>query len=276
MSRTYIILISVAAATLLTVAAIWNIEKNKPQTLETKTYTSAVHGFSLSYPSSLSVREYLPENIVFGISDGETMEGVVEARVITMAGTPGQTFIEAIAEQLKMLCAADGPTGTFSCTGIESIQPFVTTANEQGHTLYLNGALTIFATNQTTSVQKGPYVILPLETTAMTDTVLVIHPPLNQNTAEANLSTIDSVAKSVVFTNASGENPVVRYVRDYISRLSPEKEVLGGTFFVTDISVENGKGLVEYEDGHILLFAEFTYTLDAQNNVAITSFEIKE
>lgn len=277
MSRTHIIFISVAIATLLTVAAIWHIEKNKPQQKpKTETYTSAVHGFSLSYPSLLSAREYIPENIVFGVQDGETMNGVIEARVITMTGTPGQTFIEAIAEQLKMLCAADGPTGTFSCTEIESVQPFSTDANNDGYRMYLRGEHTSFVTNETTIVQKGPYIILPLVTGPMSDTTLVIHPPLNQSAAEADTETIEAVARSVMFTHAPGENHVIRYVREHIAILSPEKEVLGGTFFVTDISADAGKGTVTYEDGHILLSAEFTYTRDAQNNVTITSFKIIE
>ena len=41
------------------------------------------------------------------------------------------------------------------------------------------------------------------------------------------------------------------YVSQNISELSPEKAVLGGTFYVTEIQVADGKGTVEYEDGHI-------------------------
>ncbi|MFA6094692.1 MAG: hypothetical protein WC757_02285 [Candidatus Paceibacterota bacterium] len=71
------------------------------------------------------------------------------------------------------------------------------------------------------------------------------------------------------------QNKVADYVRDFISQLSPTKEVLGGTFFVTKISFNDSNGgVVEYEDGHISLRAEFTYSLDSLGNVHIDSFKI--
>lgn len=46
------------------------------------------------------------------------------------------------------------------------------------------------------------------------------------------------------------------YLRKNISNLSPEKEVLGGTFYVTKISWQkNREAWLEYEDGHIALRA---------------------
>lgn len=62
------------------------------------------------------------------------------------------------------------------------------------------------------------------------------------------------------------------YVRSNISELSPEPEVLGGTFYVTKIEADNGKGEVEYEDGHIALKASFTYSIDVDRGITIHSF----
>lgn len=68
---------------------------------------------------------------------------------------------------------------------------------------------------------------------------------------------------------------VESYIKENISSLSPEKEVLGGKFYVTSISFRsfNG-GEVRYEDGHIALTADFSYFLDKSGKVHITSFKI--
>lgn len=66
------------------------------------------------------------------------------------------------------------------------------------------------------------------------------------------------------------------YVSQNISTLSPEKEVLGGQFYVTAIEAEDGKGTVSYEDGHVAFTADFTYTTDIEKGHTITSFSIKD
>ena len=65
------------------------------------------------------------------------------------------------------------------------------------------------------------------------------------------------------------------YVKQNISSLSPEKEVLGGKFYVTQITASDGKGVVSYEDGHIAFVADFTYVTTEQGH-EITSFVIRE
>lgn len=69
---------------------------------------------------------------------------------------------------------------------------------------------------------------------------------------------------------------VENYIRENISELSPEKEVLGGKFYVTKITFnENESGRVEYEDGHIALVADFKYRV-SNGSIEITEFEIVE
>ncbi|MCR4333620.1 MAG: hypothetical protein NUV60_01165 [Patescibacteria group bacterium] len=66
------------------------------------------------------------------------------------------------------------------------------------------------------------------------------------------------------------------YVRANISQLSPESAVLGGTFYVTRVEAEGGAGIVEYEDGHIAFVADFTYEVDSDGGITITSFIVRE
>lgn len=69
---------------------------------------------------------------------------------------------------------------------------------------------------------------------------------------------------------------VETYVRQNISELSPVKEVLGGKFYVTEISVGDGYGTVAYEDGHIALVADFTYEIYSDVGIRITSFAVRQ
>jgi len=74
-------------------------------------------------------------------------------------------------------------------------------------------------------------------------------------------------------TQSTRQQVVEEYVRKNINTLSPEKAVLGGTFYVTNISVDQYKGKVSYEDGHIAHSAEFTFEVRGKV-VLITSFVI--
>lgn len=80
----------------------------------------------------------------------------------------------------------------------------------------------------------------------------------------------------------NGVSPAIQalvgdYIRENISSLSPEEEVLGGTFYVTSIRFTGpNSALVDYEDGHIALTALASFQVPEANEVEITSFEISE
>jgi hypothetical protein len=66
------------------------------------------------------------------------------------------------------------------------------------------------------------------------------------------------------------------YVRQNISQLSPAPEELGGTFYVTKLSAQNGSGTVEYEDGHNAYTADFTYEVSAEGKPTVLSFIVRQ
>lgn len=84
----------------------------------------------------------------------------------------------------------------------------------------------------------------------------------------------ESSSSSVASQASAGERELVEaYIRQNIGTLSQEEEVLGGTFFVTDIALRSGnRAVVEYEDGHNAFRALATYTVNG-TTVNITSFE---
>lgn len=82
-----------------------------------------------------------------------------------------------------------------------------------------------------------------------------------------------------VFEEAcSIEDALKNYLRDNLSTLSPEKEVLGGKFYMVDLKIlSKDKAEVVYEDGHISLKAEFNFTVDENfNNLKINNFKLVE
>jgi hypothetical protein len=173
----------------------------EPAPAAVKTYENAAYGYSLSYPATLDIQEYLPEDVVFGHIDGDMVEGVAEARVVTVEGKPGRSFAEAAADQFKNLCAADGPTGSLSCVGLKSADPFTTDTGVSGWRIVLIGEMTRFGAGTTTTTQfdKGPYYAFVATTSALATSAIVIHAPLNQSLAEADTATIEAIAKSLAF-----------------------------------------------------------------------------
>ena len=75
---------------------------------------------------------------------------------------------------------------------------------------------------------------------------------------------------------------VQNYLKENIFEISPQKEVLGGKFYITKIDwTGENSGIVEYEDGHIALKASFDYAVKvdkqtANYSIVISNFKIIE
>lgn len=71
------------------------------------------------------------------------------------------------------------------------------------------------------------------------------------------------------------QQTVFNYLQNNISEISPEKEVLGGNFYITSIDFLNGQeAIIEYEDGHIAFKANVQFQYINQDNITINNFEI--
>ena len=62
---------------------------------------------------------------------------------------------------------------------------------------------------------------------------------------------------------------VENYLRANIVQLSPVPAVLGGTWYVVEVTVntDTNTGTVEYEDGHINEKRNFSYTTDSRSAI---------
>ncbi len=69
---------------------------------------------------------------------------------------------------------------------------------------------------------------------------------------------------------------VEQYIRENIKNISNTKEVLGGSWYVAKLKIDNqnNTGEVEYEDGHILEKASFDYEYDiVTKNINVLNFK---
>ena len=72
------------------------------------------------------------------------------------------------------------------------------------------------------------------------------------------------------------EKMLTDYLKENISKLSPEKEMLGGKFYITDIRFKDQENaIINYEDGHITLEANLNFKIN-KNKVEVVSFELTE
>lgn len=245
-------------------------------TEELRTYQNAEFGYAVSYPARLTYREYSGGNVMFGTEDEEVMNGVAEVRVVTISANEGEDLQTAAARELQNLCAADGPTASFSCTGVERVQPFRTDTGTQGYMLYLRGELRDFATDEVTTSLKGPYIVFPLEVRATGGRAIIVHAPLAQSAENADAATIQDIARTLTISAPVAPNESIEaYIASRISTLSPQPEVLGGTFYVTAIEAQNGSGTVSYEDGHNAYTADFTYSVSQTGAISVDSFTVR-
>lgn len=69
---------------------------------------------------------------------------------------------------------------------------------------------------------------------------------------------------------------IATFIGVNISELSPVQETHGGKFYITDVKTANGKGVVEYEDGHMHYTADFVYSVSEDNGYVISKFRLRE
>lgn len=280
MNRTTSVILSILAVIILVTVAVYMFEQSEQtpvsEEVSLNTYQNTDHGYTLTYPGTLDILEYTPDMATIGTRTEGGIDGIADVRVAIIQGNPGETFMAAASRSLATLCDADGPESSFTCTGLDRGMPFLTSKGAPGFEVYLKGALRTLSTGAVETVQKGPYYVFLMQGDAGASKVLVVHAPLNQTALEADADAIRAIAKSVTFVEVPQELANIgQYITENISSLSPEPEVLGGTYYVTDIQTENGTGVVSYEDGHNAYTADFTYSVSAEGALSVDSFVIR-
>ncbi len=122
---------------------------------------------------------------------------------------------------------------------------------------------------------------VPAQVKQFADFYLVFEPSQATCSNEDDKKAIEAAERGALWAALSSAEvvesniPVEAHVRAHISELSQTSALLGGTFYVTHVWAGDGVGVVSYEDGHIGLTADFTYTV-SNNIITIDSFVIRE
>ncbi len=93
---------------------------------------------------------------------------------------------------------------------------------------------------------------------------------------EVVINSFQLIEEEMIEEEVNDEDLISSYIEENISELSPEPEVLGGTFYVTNLKFVNSNTIVvDYEDGHIALRAELVFTIE-DGEVVINSVKLIE
>lgn len=86
-----------------------------------------------------------------------------------------------------------------------------------------------------------------------------------------------NILDSFVLHESIEDSVILEYIKKNISILSPQKEVLGGTFYVTQfIRTDRNSGIVEYEDGHNAYKAKVSFSSNDKKGITVISFNLVE
>ncbi|OHA59234.1 MAG: hypothetical protein A2589_03425 [Candidatus Vogelbacteria bacterium RIFOXYD1_FULL_46_19] len=122
-----------------------------------ETYQSTVYGYTFSYPADYELVEYQPSSLALGRRQGEEFEALVNVRLYTAGAAVGfNSYNDFVTDQLRNMCAADGPTETLYCTDIVERDSFMTDENFLGERLIWNRVHENFESGEALNDQWGP------------------------------------------------------------------------------------------------------------------------
>jgi hypothetical protein len=233
----------------LIVLVVSNLLKSSPE----KIYTNTVYGFSFSYPKNYVVVETESnsntEIILVDKKESEMAnrsEGPVSISVVVYKNASNISLRDWLQSNESNFKLAIGP------------ESFTTVAEQEAVQYEWDGLYR----GRTITFSLGDKII------ALSGTYL------------EKTDRIYSDFESVVQSFSLDENSILKiallkYLETNISKLSPEKEVLGGTFYITElIVVDNKHATVSYEDGHNAYTAKLQFTVNENQVVDIESFEV--
>lgn len=166
-------------------------------------YTSAVYSFTVEYPDSFDLREYIPEFVAIGRAEGEGFRAAVELSV-EMGETEGAdadtSFEQFVIERARVSCAADGPGMSLQCGDVIQRQPFSTRSGEPGIAFHLEHLTTRPGTAEVLDRDtRGPFFALALSPAdrEAEHAVLIIRPAVTLSPEQVDGALIRAIAESV-------------------------------------------------------------------------------
>lgn len=146
----------------------WGYLHPLPATTEFKSSS-----FSFTYPRTYFAKEYAAGVVSIGMGNDETIVPYIEVdkyRSDPESATP-KSFEDFIKHQASVLCGADGPIESVTCTQI-GITPYTNANGEDGSKLDLTLIRKNLKTGTTTSSTYGPLYVFNVTPTPSADSPL--------------------------------------------------------------------------------------------------------
>lgn len=169
-------------------------------------YSSANYGFTFSYPNTLLLTEYNPEQINIERKGSVRTTPLVEISIIKSSSEiQVQSYDEFVLEAAREVCSYKTTTVELSCNSLDDIariKPFTSSKGAKGQVFYLKGKEKDLKTGITVTARRGPFYTF--NTTAKTPnhmSFLMINNPVHTDVPSADIETIEAVADSVTTAN---------------------------------------------------------------------------
>lgn len=151
------------------------------------------YDFSVAYPDTLDVREYIPERTSIGFAMGDGFDARTE---IALDSDSTLTY-EALVEQATLnSCYADGPGISLRCIDIERRGTVRAETREEGEIFYMTMEVTEDG-RVTDTMPRGPYVAFDLSSRRGTPTVLFVRAPATRQLWETDVDLVLNIARSL-------------------------------------------------------------------------------
>lgn len=151
------------------------------------------YGFSVAYPDTFDIREYIPERISIGFAQG----GGFDARAEIAVDSDSTLTYDALVEHATLnSCFADGPGISLQCIDIEHLETVRAETGEVGDILYMTMELTENG-RVTDTMRRGPYVAFDLSAKMGTPTVLFVRAPITRQLWETDVELVLNTARSL-------------------------------------------------------------------------------
>ncbi len=225
-------------------------KQDKPEEFE-KTYTNTAYGFSFSYPVTYSLTEkqfnstteiILVDKKELEITD--RLEGPTSLSISVYKNIPNTSLDDWLQKDESNFKLAFSSQSSTTIAGQDGVK-------YEWDGLY-RGRTAVFSYGAVIIALTGTYL-------EKTDQIY---------------KDFDSMAQSFklgkkMVTEAS----LLEYLKNNISKLSPEKEVLGGKFYLTNLSlIDNEHARVSYEDGHNAYTADVLFYANENGEIVIKEF----
>jgi hypothetical protein len=162
--------------------------------IPTAHYVSSTYGFSVAYPDTMDVREYVPERISIGFAAGDGFDARVE---IAVESDSADSFESLLERKALDSCFADSPSISLSCTTIDHRGSVRAASREEGKVLYLTLLVTDSTGAAVDSMPRGPYIGFELPSAPARPTVLFVRAPMTRQLWETNVELVTNVARSL-------------------------------------------------------------------------------